>query len=92
VRQRSAGLVVEEVRQFLEADLDVFGGFVIVGKVGRVAPCVLVTSSAWGASVFDDPDHAHQQLAVLLLEPMQATGGILRKVLAGTSRRQRRVC
>jgi hypothetical protein len=41
MRQRAAGFVAEEVRQLLEADLDVLGGQVVDGEVGRVAPCVL---------------------------------------------------
>jgi hypothetical protein len=34
VGQGTAGLVVEEVRELLEADLDVLGGFVVVSEVG----------------------------------------------------------
>jgi hypothetical protein len=45
MRQRAAGFVAEEVRQLLEADLDVLGGQVVDGEVGRVAPCVLAESS-----------------------------------------------
>jgi hypothetical protein len=44
--QRAAGLVGEEVGQLLEADLDVLGGVVVVGEVGRVAPCVLAGDEA----------------------------------------------
>jgi hypothetical protein len=36
--------------------------------------------------------HAHQQLAVLLLESVKTTGGILCEVLARACRRERRVC
>ena len=43
--QWTAGLVAQEVREFLEADLDVFGSFIVVGEVGRVAPCVLRESA-----------------------------------------------
>jgi hypothetical protein len=32
--QGTAGLVAQEVRQLLEADLDVLGSFVVAGEVG----------------------------------------------------------
>lgn len=38
----TSGLVTEETCQFLKSDLDLFGGFIIVGEVGGVTPCVLI--------------------------------------------------
>lgn len=38
--------VAQDIRKLLEADLDVLGGFVIVGEVGRVPPSLLLSGGS----------------------------------------------
>lgn len=61
MREGSPGLVTEDIGEVLQADLDLLGGLIVVGKVGGVAPCLLFWRgrSEEGVAVGDDDVQLH---------------------------------
>lgn len=87
--------VAQDVRKLLEADLDVLGGFVIVGEIGRVPPSLLLSRGQDkksppppGHRLVGTVENTYQKLTIFLLEAMKPPRRIPGEVLAGAPRRQ----